>query len=296
MNQKTIRIIGIPMDLGQNKRGVDMGPAALRYAGLAERLKRLGLSVQDAGNIMVPVRDAIDSRQRGFIPSIAQVCSAAYLAASQAISEGVIPIFMGGDHSIAIGTIGGVTASEACGVIWIDAHADFNTPESSLSGNVHGMPLAALLGDGPDELISIGRSGLKLKPENVVVIGLRDLDIAEKERLKKSGMQLFSMREIDEQGMGTIAKAAVKKLSHCSRIHVSLDVDALDPNEAPGVGTPVPGGLSYREAQLLMEIIADCGKLTSLDIVEINPILDQRNRTAEVAVELVASLLGKSIL
>jgi len=296
MNRKTIRIIGIPMDLGQNKRGVDMGPAALRYAGLAERLKRLGLNVQDAGNIMVPVRDAIDSSQRGFIPSIAQVCSAAYLAASQAISEGVIPIFMGGDHSIAIGTIGGVTASEECGVIWIDAHADFNTPESSLSGNVHGMPLAALLGDGPDELISIGRSGVKLKPENVVVIGLRDLDSSEKERLKKSGMRLFSMREIDEQGMGTIAKAAVQQLSECSRIHVSLDVDALDPNEAPGVGTPVPGGLSYREAQLLMEIIADSGNLTSLDIVEINPILDQRNRTAEVAVELAASLLGKSIL
>jgi len=296
MSQKTIRIIGVPMDLGQNKRGVDMGPAALRYAGLAERLKRLGLSVQDAGNIMVPVRDAIDARQRGFIPSIAQVCSATYLAASQAISEGVIPIFMGGDHSIAIGTIGGVTAAAESGVIWIDAHADFNTPESSPSGNVHGMPLAALLGDGPDELISIGRSGVKLKPENVVVIGLRDLDVAEKERLKKSGMLLFSMREIDEQGMGTIAKAAMQKLSGCTRIHVSLDVDALDPNEAPGVGTPVPGGLSYREAQLLMEIIADSNKLTSLDIVEINPILDQRNRTAEVAVELAASLLGKSIL
>ncbi|WP_020675323.1 arginase [Geopsychrobacter electrodiphilus] len=297
MKQKIVRIIGIPMDLGQNKRGVDMGPAALRYAGLAERLKRIGLVVQDAGNIMVPVRDAIDSRQKGFVPAIAQVCNAAYLAGSQAVSEGIIPIFMGGDHSIAIGTIGGVTADGAeTGVIWVDAHADYNTPESSPSGNVHGMPLAALLGDGPDELISVGRSGLKLKPENVVLIGLRDLDASEKERLKKSGMLLFSMREIDEQGMGKVAAEAIQKLANCTRIHVSLDVDALDPNEAPGVGTPVPGGLSYREAQLLMEIIADSRKLTSLDIVEINPILDQRNRTAEVAVELVASLLGKSIL
>jgi arginase len=296
MEQKTVRIIGIPIDLGQNKRGVDMGPAALRYAGLADRLKRLGLKVEDAGNILVPVRDAIDTSRRGFVSAIAQVCQVAYLAAGQAISDGAIPIFLGGDHSIAIGTIGGVTAVGDSGLIWIDAHADFNTPESSPSGNVHGMPLAALLGDGPPELISVGRGGAKLKPENVVLIGLRDLDPAEKARLKKSGMLLFSMREIDELGMGKVATAAMHKLADCARIHVSLDVDALDPNEAPGVGTPVPGGLSYREAQLLMEIIADSGRLTSLDIVEINPILDQRNRTAEIAVELAASLLGKSIL
>jgi len=296
MQQKTVRIIGIPIDLGQNQRGVDMGPAALRYAGLAARLKRIGYQVQDAGNIMVPVRDAIDHSERGFIPAIAQVCNAAYLAASQAISAGVIPIFLGGDHSVAIGTIGGVTASGDCGVIWIDAHGDFNTLESSTSGNVHGMPLAALLGEGAPELIGVGRSGAKLPAANVVVIGLRDLDPVEKERLKQSGMLLFTMRDVDEQGMGKVGRAALQHLNHCEKIHVSLDVDALDPNEAPGVGTPVPGGLSYREAQLLMEIIADSSRLSSLDIVEINPILDQRNRTAEVAVELTSSLLGKSIL
>ncbi len=293
---KTIRIIGVPIDLGQNKRGVDMGPAALRYAGLAERLKRLGYQVQDAGNIMVPVRDAIDRSQQGFVPAISQVCNALYFAASQAISENLIPIFLGGDHSIAIGSVGGVSAGEEIGLIWIDAHADFNTPDSSPSGNVHGMPLASLLGEGPPELISVGRSTPKVKPENVVLIGLRDLDAAEKKRLRTSGMQLHTMRDIDERGMGEVAKAALEQLASCRRIHVSLDVDALDPNEAPGVGTPVPGGLSYREAQLLMEIIADSEKLTSLDIVEINPILDQRNRTAEIAVELAASLLGKSIL
>ena len=296
MKQKTVRIIGIPIDLGQSQRGVDMGPAAVRYAGLASLLKRIGYQVQDAGNIMVPVRDAIDRSDRGFIPAIAQVCNATYLAASQAVAEGVIPIFLGGDHSIAIGTVGGVTAATPCGLIWVDAHGDFNTLESSNSGNVHGMPLATLLGEGPPELISVGRSGPKLSPENVVVIGLRDLDIAEKERLKKSGMLLFTMRDIDEQGMGQVARAALKRLEHCEKIHVSLDVDALDPHEAPGVGTPVPGGLSYREAQLLMEIIADSQRLSSLDIVEINPILDQRNRTAQVAVELASSLLGKSIL
>ncbi len=296
MQQKIVRIIGIPIDLGQSQRGVDMGPGAVRYAGLAARLKRIGYRVQDAGNIMVPVRDAIDRSDRGFIPAIAQVCNAAYLAASQAVTEGVIPIFLGGDHSIAIGTVGGVTASGPCGLIWVDAHGDYNTLESSSSGNVHGMPLATLLGEGAPELISVGRSGAKLSAENVVVIGLRDLDGEERERLKKSGMLLFTMRDIDEQGMGQVARAALKQLEHCEKIHISLDVDALDPHEAPGVGTPVPGGLSYREAQLLMEIIADSRRLCSLDIVEINPILDQRNRTADVADELAASLLGKSIL
>jgi arginase len=296
MLKKTIRIIGIPIDLGQSQRGVNMGPAAVRYAGLADRLKRIGYKVQDAGNIMVPVRESITQNERGFIPAIAQVCNAVYLAASQAISDGVLPIFLGGDHSIAIGTIGGVTANDPCGLIWIDAHGDFNTLESSASGNVHGMPLATLLGEGASELIGVGRSGAKLPAKNVVLIGLRDLDVKEKERLKKSGMLLFTMRDVDEQGMGQVARAALEWLDHCVNIHVSLDVDALDPNEAPGVGTPVSGGLSYREAQLLMEIIADSQRLTSLDIVEINPILDQRNRTAEVAVELAASLLGKSIL
>ncbi len=296
MGQKTIRIIGIPIDLGQNQRGVDMGPAALRYAGLADRLKRLGYQVQDAGNILVPVRDTVDRQALGFVPAISQVCNALYFAASQAISDGAIPVFLGGDHSIAIGTVGGVTATEDCGLIWIDAHGDFNTLDSSPSGNVHGMPLASLLGEGPPELISVGRNGAKISPENVVLIGLRDLDLAEKKRLLHSGMQLFSMRDIDEQGMGQIAVSALETMAHCPRIHVSLDVDALDPHDAPGVGTPVPGGLTYREAQLLMEIIADSQRLSSLDIVEINPILDQRNRTAEIAIELVASLFGKSIL
>ena len=297
MQSKKIRIIGIPIDLGQNQRGVDMGPSVLRYAGLSARLKTLGYLLHDAGNLYVPVRDSLDDQDdSGFLASIQQVCQSTYEAARQAVEAGDIPLFLGGDHSLAIGTIGGITHYEPAGVIWVDAHGDANSPKTSPSGNIHGMPVAALLGDGFPELVNIGRPGAKLAGKDLVMIGIRDLDVGERAWLKQSGIAVYTMRDLDERGMSAVIREALQRLEHCSRLHVSLDMDGLDPNVAPGVGTPSPGGLSYREAQLLMEIIADTGKITSADVVEINPILDHENRTAKMAVQLLASLFGKSIL
>ncbi len=296
MVQKTIRIIGVPIDLGQNQRGVDMGPSAIRYAGLSARLKSLGYQLHDAGNLYVPVRDSLADKQSGdFLGAVQQVCQAAYEVAAEAVVAGEIPLFLGGDHSLSIGTIGGVSSQEPVGVIWVDAHGDSNSPTTSPSGNIHGMPMATLLGNGYPELVNIGRPGAKLSGKDVVMIGIRDLDKAERDWLKQSGVKVYTMRDLDERGMGTVTREALEFLGGHNRIHISIDMDALDPNIAPGVGTPSPGGLSCREAQLLMEIIADTGKLTSADIVEINPILDHENRTAKMAVELVASLFGKSI-
>ena len=294
---KKIRIIGVPVDLGQKQRGVDLGPGALRYADISARLAGLGYEVEDVGNIQVPVRDVLTGeRDQNYLPSILKVCELLYQAGRKAIEEDCIPIFMGGDHSLAIGSIGGVTHHQAAGVIWIDAHGDFNTHETTLTGNIHGMCLASLLGLGPNGLVDVGRRGAKLQPADVVMIGIRELDPQEKLRLRSSGIAVYTMRDIDERGIGQVAREALAKLSRLSRLHVSLDLDGLDPIEVPGVGTTSPGGLTYREAQLLMEIIADTGQVTSLDIVEINPILDYRNKTAQVAVELAASLFGKSIM
>lgn len=291
-----IRIIGIQLDLGQKRRGVNMGPSAIRYAGLSNKLKRLGFDLHDSGNLFVPVRDSLNEPEQGnFLPAIAQVCQAAYEAGQQAVEDGVIPLFLGGDHSLAIGTIGGVTHREAAGVIWIDAHGDANTPQSSPSGSIHGMPVAALLGEGYPELVNVGRPGAKLSGKDIVMIGIRDLDAEERKWLKQSGIAIYTMRDLDERGMSAIIREALQRLEHCNRLHVSLDMDGLDPNVAPGVGTPVPGGVDYREAQLLMEIVADSGKLASVDVVEVNPILDHENRTAQIAVELITSLFGKSI-
>lgn len=304
---RKIKIIGIPMDFGQLHRGVDMGPAALRYTGLASELRKLGYIVEDRGDVLVPVRDRGDDIKRtdnqtadnenrvNYLDSITKVCEQVYNAGREAVEQKAFPLFLGGDHSIAIGTIGGVSHENPIGIIWIDAHGDFNTYETSPSGNVHGMPLAALIGDGSPSLVNIGRKGIKIDPENVVLIGIRDLDAAERERLKKSGITVYTMRDIDEQGISTITNKALMKFMHMKRIHVSLDMDAIDPVEAPGVGTPVAGGLTYREAHLCMEIIADSGKLASMDLVEINPILDQANKTAKLAVNLAVSALGKSI-
>jgi arginase len=293
----TIRIIGVPMDLGQSRRGVDMGPSALRYAGLADRLRRLGYTMEDQGNIDTPVRDTLPPEGGlAFLPAVEQACQTIYQAGQKAVADGCLPLFIGGDHSIAVGTIGGVSHAERIGVLWIDAHGDFNTPESSPSGNLHGMPLAVLMGLGTPALVDLGRAGPKLKATEVMLIGVRDLDRQERHMVKQSGIGVYTMREIDERGMATIANEALTRLSHVSRLHVSLDMDSLDPSEAPGVGTPVPGGLTYREAHLLMEIIADCACVGSIDVVEINPILDQRNHTAKIALELIASLLGQSIL
>ena len=292
-----IRIIGIPMDLGQALRGVDMGPGAVRYAGLKARLEKLGYEVEDAGNIDVPVRDEmIADKPPYFLAAVTEVCGQTYKWALDTCADGAIPIFLGGDHSIAIGTVGGVTEEGPCGVLWIVAHGDINTPETSPSGNIHGMPLATLHGKGPAPLVNLGRKGAKLRAKDVIIIGARDLDASEKKTLRELGVTVYTMRSIDERGMATVMKEALDKLSHHDRLHVSLDLDSLDPSQAPGVGTPVPGGLTYREAQLAMEMLSDTKRVMSVDVVEVNPILDKRNETGVTAVELLECLFGKEIL
>jgi len=282
--------------LGQQHRGVNMGPSAVRYAGLAGRLRRVGHQVVDQGNIDIPIRETIiETGKEDILPAMIAANKKIYAAARNAVECGSVPIFLGGDHSIAIGSIGGVTHQQPCGVVWIDAHGDFNNPEISTSGNIHGMPLSVLMGNGFDELVNVGRSGAKLRPENVILIGIRDLDEKERQAIKESGIQVYTMRDIDEQGINKVIKSAMDRLSEVDRIHVSLDVDSIDPRFAPGVGTPVPGGLTFREAHLLMETIADTQKLHSMDIVEINPMLDRHNETAQLAIELTASLFGQRI-
>jgi len=226
---------------------------------------------------------------------VVEACTAVYEAGVAAIAAGAIPLFLGGDHSIALGTVGAATETGPSGVLWIDAHGDFNTPTTSPSGNLHGMPLAALTGQGSPAMIDIGRPGPKVSAQDVVVVGLRSLDPEERLLLRASGVTVFTMREIDEKGIGEVAKQAIESLAHRPKIHVSLDMDSLDPSEAPGVGTPVPGGLTYREAHFLLELVAANAEVGSVDIVEINPILDAQNRTAKIGVELVASLLGQTI-
>ncbi len=295
--QRQIRILGIPMDLGQNRRGVDTGPSAVRYAHLKARLEELGHTVLDEGNVAAPnpeehVAEGTGRRLR----AVTAVCQTLFDRACAWRDAGDFAIFLGGDHSISIGSIAAAAQGAPIGVIWIDAHSDFNTPETSPSGNIHGMPMAVLTGEGPDALVNVGVPGPKVKSSQVVQIGIRNLDALERDRLLRSGMHVFTMRHVDELGMAVVARQALDRLRHLPRIHVSLDMDSLDPAEAPGVGTPVPGGLTYREAHLLMEILGDSGRVESLDIVEINPILDEMNKTAELAVELAASLLGQRIL
>ncbi|MBW2654156.1 MAG: arginase, partial [Deltaproteobacteria bacterium] len=266
--------------------------------------RALGHEVVDTGDIRIPIRDfdaCTDKDNKGkdennYLIEITQICEAIYKVGKAVVKKGRFPLFIGGDHSIAVGTVASVTNDDPIGLIWIDAHGDFNTPATSPSGNIHGMPLAALIGEGHDSLVNVGRPGAKIHPDNVVMIGQRDLDVNEKKRLKKTGITVFTMRDIDEQGISSVANKALMKFVHLKRIHLTVDMDALDPVEAPGVGTPVPGGISYREAHLLMEILADSGKIASMDMVEINPILDIANKTAKLAVELTLSALGKSIL
>ena len=302
---KKISIIGVPVDFGQLLRGVDMGPSAVRYTGLIPRLRALGHEVIDTGNIKIPIRDddacisktsIVKKDKHKYLKEITQICDLIYKTGQKVVKKGHFPLFIGGDHSIAIGTVAAVTNSEPTGLIWIDAHADFNTPSTSPSGNIHGMPLAVLIGEGHDSLVNVGRKGAKINPENVVMICQRDLDEKEKQSLKKYGITIFTMRDIDEHGISSIANKTLEQCIHLKNIHLTLDMDALDPLEAPGVGTPVPGGISYREAHLLMEVFADSGKISSMDLVEINPILDIANKTAKLAVELTLSVLGKSIL
>ncbi len=294
---KPVQILGVPLDLGQTRRGVDMGPSALRYAGLASKLQNLGYQVEDAGNVAVPVREHLPpTKAAGYAPYIREVCDRVYRKGVEAQQNGFSPVFLGGDHSISIGTIGSVTSGSSAGVIWVDGHGDFNLPQTSPNGNIHGMPLSILLGYGLEELVDAGRPGAKVRAEDVVLLGVRNLDYDERDLLKKSGIRIYTMREIDERGIAMVIREAVDLLSHLGRIHVSLDMDAVDPQIAPGVGTPAQGGLTYREAHLAMEIIADSSLVSSMDIVEINPILDYRNTTALIAVELATSLFGKRIL
>jgi arginase len=295
--KKNFRLIGVPMDLGQDHRGVDMGPSAIRYAGLADVLTRLGCIVDDSGDLPVPQRYGlakIDSHC--LVAAVHHGCELVYKAACKTVQDGKYPIFMGGDHAIAIGSISGLTCNQPIGVLWLDAHCDSNIPETSPSGNIHGMPLAVLLGHGDEKLVRVGDRGAKLKPEDVVLIGVRSSDSDEKQLLKNLGVRIFTMRDIDERGMGAVMQDALQHLRHRKCLHVSLDMDCLDPQVAPGVGTPSIGGLTYREAQLAMEIVAETGKCCSMDLVEINPILDQSNKTARMAVALVESLAGKTIL
>jgi arginase len=300
--QRVARIFGVPMDLGQQRRGVDMGPSAVRYAGLQDRLARLGYVVRDSGNIPVPVVEEIagstydEQNHARHLDAVVKVCQSIYDQMTCCVEENDFAICLGGDHSISVGSVAGVSRRNRVGVIWVDAHADFNTPDTSPSGNVHGMPVAALLGEGPRALIDVGYPGPKLQPSQVAMIGIRNLDLEERRRLTKSGISVFTMTDIDEQGMAAITRQALSRLSHLDAIHVSLDMDCLDPDVAPGVGTPVPGGLTYREAHLLMELLCQSNKVHSLDIVEINPILDNRNQTAELAVQLAASLMGQRII
>ncbi len=284
------------MDLGAGRRGVDMGPSALRLARLAPTLALLGHAVVDLGNVESPVPEAVPNPNGlHFADAIAATCTAAYRKLL-ALQPGTFAVSLGGDHSVSMGTVPGVTAGHRTGVVWIDAHSDLNTPVTSPSGNIHGMPLAHLLGMGDPRLTGVWGGGAALRPEDVVFVGLRSIDPEERNLIAELGLTAYTMKEIDQRGMASVAAEAVERLAHVERVHVSFDADALDPDLAPGVGTPVPGGLSYREAHLLMELLSDSGRVTSLDLVEVNPILDVRNRTAQIMVEMSASLLGKRIL
>ncbi len=295
--QTTIRILGAPLDLGQSRRGVDLGPTALRYAGLKSALTRLGYRVEDQGNIETVERDTLSGGPgMAFLQPVVDACERIYEASRRAVADGAVPLVLGGDHSIAVGTVGGVSHEHRTGVLWIDAHGDFNTPDTSPTGNLHGMPLAALCGHGAPGLVDAGRPGAKLRPEDVVLFGVRDLDPGEQALIQRTGIATYTMRQIDERGLAPLATEALEGLGHVDRIHVSLDMDAIDPREAPGVGTQVPGGLSYREGHLLMELIAEHGDIGSVDVVEVNPILDTRNQTAQLALGLLSSLFGRRIL
>jgi arginase len=304
MPHSAIAIIGAPMDLGAGRRGVDMGPSALRLAGLDECIAALGYEVDDLGNIVVaqPEGTHFGLEQARFLPEIAKTCTRLGDMVYRAVSEEKLPLVLGGDHSIAVGTVAGISRAyrekgENLGLVWIDAHADMNTPETSPSGNVHGMPLACCIGKGPSELTEIFGFAPKIDPRNVAIVGLRDVDRTEVPHVRGAGVTAFTMREIDERGLRSVITEAIQRAGDgTSGFHVSFDMDAVDPAEAPGVGTPVHGGLTYREAHLTMEILCDSGKMAGMEIVEVNPVLDIANKTAKLGVELVLSALGKRIL
>ncbi len=302
---RKIKIIGVPLDLGASRRGVDMGPSAVRVAGLEARLESLGHEVNDSGNIGVAIAETkhLGEQNARYLKEITETCTTAAEMVVRSLEEGMTPVVLGGDHSVAAGTVSGVAEfyrreNKKIGLIWIDAHSDINTPETSPSGNVHGMPLAALLGLGPESLANILGFSPKVSPENTVLIGVRDIDATEKENIRRAGIsEVYTMRDIDERGMRTVMEEALRAAGRgTAGYHISLDMDWIDPEDAPGVGTPVRGGATYREAHLAMEIIADHGRMLSFEIVEVNPVIDEHNRTADLAVELISSAFGKKIL
>ena len=302
---RKIQVIGVPLDLGASRRGVDMGPSAVRVAGLEARLEALGHEVRDGGNISVAVAEtkSVGNQSARYLKEITETCLRTAEMVEKSLKEGMTPVILGGDHSVAAGSVSGLAnfyrqQNQKIGLIWIDAHADINTPETSPSGNVHGMPLAALLGLGPDSLTNLLGFAPKVQPENVVLIGVRDIDATEKENIKRAGVtEVYTMRDIDERGMRTVMEEALRAAGRgTAGYHVSLDMDWIDPEDAPGVGTPVRGGSTYREAHLAMEIIADHGRMVALEVVEVNPVIDEHNRTAALAVELISSAFGKKIL
>ena len=302
---KTVHIIGVPLDLGGGRRGVDMGPSALRIAGIGEQITALGYAVVDKGDLATPIPETQDLRDahKKYIRDIAKICQKVYQSSLASLDEGAMPLVLGGDHSIGAGSVAAAaewarrTKNLPIGLLWVDAHGDMNTPATSLSGNVHGMPLAALLGSEPFELSKIGTFSPKALPAHTVLVGIRNLDEREKIAVRDSGVHVFTMKDIDRQGIASIVEQAVQLAgAGTAGIHVSFDIDVCDPLIAPGVGTPVKGGLNYREAHMVMEIVADSGLLTSLDLVEVNPTLDVRNATAQLGAELVLSALGMKIL
>jgi arginase len=299
-----VHVLGVPMDLGSGRRGVDMGPSAIRIAGVAERLTDLGHKVIDDGDVVIKNIEElkVGNERARYLPEIARASSIIARKTERIMSLGHFPLVLGGDHSIAVGSLSGIASvarerGQKLGLLWIDAHGDINTPETTPSGNIHGMPLAVLLGFGAPELTTIGGPSAKVAPANVALVGIRSLDTGEKKRLKETGVQVHTMSDIDRHGVHRVMKKALARVTDgTALVHVSLDLDAVDPTVAPGVGTPVKGGLDYREAHLIMELIADAGVMTSLELVEVNPILDECNRSAEFAVELVQSAFGKKIL
>jgi len=299
-----IAVIGAPMDLGAGRRGVDMGPSALRLAGLNDKLTSLGYEVEDLGNVRVeqPETAPVGPAEARYLPQIAHTCARLADMVEKAADGGRMPLVLGGDHSVAVGTVSGMArhfrkAQLKTGLIWIDAHADMNTPSTSPSGNVHGMPLACLIGLGPPELTHLAGYAPAIEPSSVALIGLRSVDEVERLNVRGAGVHPFTMRDIDERGMVAVIKEAIEIVSAgTAGFHLSLDMDAIDPREAPGVGTPVRGGITYREAHLAMELICDSGGMMSMEIVEVNPVLDEANRTALLGVELMTSALGKRIL
>src|SRR5215475_8399266 len=299
-----IRIIGVPLDLGQSRRGVDMGPSAMRVAGLESKLEAMGYDVIDGGNVPVAMleTEAEGDPNAKYLTEITETCSAQAELVIKTLENGQIPLTLGGDHSIAAGTVSGVAEfyrrrNQRIGLLWIDAHSDINTPETSPSGNVHGMPLGALMGLFKSPLTDLYGFTPKVHANNCVLLGIRDVDEFERENIRKSGVHAFTMRDIDERGMRAVMEEALRLASDgTAGFHLSLDMDFVDPKDAPGVGTPVRGGVTYREAHLAMEMICDSRRMVSMEVVEVNPVIDEVNRTADLAVELVMSGLGKRIL